>query len=243
MFQLVAGLAAASLFVQDGTESSEEQEVDPAAAVVEMSSTPVAAELDTRPISERGEEIEFRQRFRSWSLGDMSGRLSRRTTSSNILGLRRGQSSRVTLTVNNGAYEDNPLTITCSAREVSLGLEWIARLDRDELVYGCSFEQDGQETDAVFEMVLGGGLMGRGDRAGEYRSGDTVLRFQNREGSGGLMSSMMPDMSVYQGELEVGALDPGMMSYDVWVVREPGAVREHTTIVLAILATYTEPGN
>ncbi|MBR9826615.1 MAG: hypothetical protein GYB36_12570 [Alphaproteobacteria bacterium] len=232
MFELFAGLAAASLMTQDVSASEAEAGLD----------TPASELVDTRPITERGEEIEFRQRFRSWSLGDLSGRLSRRTSSSNILGLRRGASSNVTLTINNGAYESNPLTIECSSREVSLGLEWIANLDRDELIYGCSFEQGGETLDTVFEMALNGGLMGRGDRAGEYRSGDIVLRFQTAQGNSGIMSSMLTDMTVYQGEREVGALDYGMMSADVFVEAEPSDVRLDAQIVLAILLTYTEPG-
>lgn len=252
MLSLVIAAGAALLMTQSVV--SDVQEVEPGEGlgqspnvqdavepVLEAAGAEAGEGTETRPISEWGDEVSFRRRFRSWSLGEYSGFLGTRFTSIRINN-RRTNTGRVELRVETGVYEDDPMTIVCISQETRRVMGWIG-FDRDDIVYACDFEQGGEALDRRFEMALKSSrFFGRTERAGEYQFGETVLRFEMGEATAGrLMSGTHPGYTVWQDDQVVGAIESGMMRVQILVPPEPGELRENVILLMAILMTYADP--
>jgi len=231
--------------VQEVGQSESHTLTEPLQASDGVTVDPIESESDvpaeTRSITEWGDEVSFRRRFRSWSLGEYGGFLGTRFTSIRINN-RRTNTGRVELRVETGVYEDNPMTIVCISQETRRVMGWIG-FDRDDIVYACDFEQGDEVLDRRFEMALKSSrFFGRTERAGEYQFGDTVLRFEMGAATAGrIMSGTHPGYTVWQGEEVVGAIESGMTRVQILVPPEPGELRENVILLMAILMTYADP--
>ncbi|MBO6878567.1 MAG: hypothetical protein JJ873_14340 [Maricaulis sp.] len=242
MFSLSMAASAAVLFLQEPTTEVQDAGPDaPEATSAQLAEPEVEAAAELAPISERGEQVNFRRRFRSWELGEHSGFLGNRFVSIGFFGRRRN-TARVELRVETGTYEDNPLTIVCIAQETRRTMGWIG-WDRDDIVYGCDFTQNEQPIDRSFEMALKSSrFFGRTERAGEYQFGDTVLRFSMGDvNAGHILTETHSGYTVWHDDVVVGAIETGLMRTEIFVPAEPGELRENVILLMAILMTYRDP--
>lgn len=183
----------------------------------------------------------------TWQAGELHGSWSGMSAYHNLFGISEARRSRAAITVEGGSFGDQPLDIRCSGGESELSFAWIT-FDRQELVYACEFSRNGVVLDSRFELALQRrGLLGigRNDRAGVFRHGDTMLYFETQRLSGvPFPSGRIPGYVIRHQGVDVGGMDYGIIRSRIYLpADESDPLREPVTIAAIVLALFMDPAN
>jgi hypothetical protein len=202
------------------------------------------------PVTERTEAVEVRYGREDgqnvWQAGELHGTWSGMGSYRNLFGVSERRRTSANITVSGGSYADAPLSIRCSGGESELSLGWIT-FDKQDLVYSCTFSQNGETLDSRFELALQeSGLfgMGRNERAGEFHHDGATLQFETQRLSGvAFPSGRVPGYVIrHEGE-DVGGMDYGVMRSRVYLPGADDPLREPVTIAAIVLALFFDPAN
>lgn len=142
-----------------------------------------------------------------------------------------------------------PIEGSCEGGQGRLGLGWIT-FDRDDLLYVCSYSQDGAPLKAVMNLALSKGTflgnLGQPQRAGELRYQGITLRAQTKRlgglpfggaARGGVMGYVITRDGIEVGGVDFNGLAP------VFYLPPKGATDRDAVAVFALtLFNFQDPG-
>lgn len=209
------------------------------------------APQDAVPMIERTQSYEI-QYGRSdgnntWAAGPYSGTWSGRGASSNVMNMRRRNTTRTELTVNGPGFEDGTVSLSCAGGEFEFELFWIT-WQRDRLSYRCEISRNGEPIDSHFDLAFqrGRGLVGRArnERAGQMVHEGQTVQFETQRLSGfGFPSGRVPGYVVRVDGYEIAGMDYGVMRSTIYLPDEDDPYREIALLTTIALATFFDPAN
>lgn len=209
------------------------------------------APQNVAPMIERTQSYEIRygrsDGSNTWAAGPYSGTWSGRTSSMNVMNMRRRNATRTQLTVNGPGFEDGTVSLSCAGGEFEFELFWIT-WERERLSYVCTISRNGETIDSRLELAFqrGRGLLraGRNERAGQMVHEGQTVQFETQRLSGiAFPSGKVPGYVVRADGREIAGMDYGVMRSTLYLPAEDDPHREIALLTTIALATFFDPAN